>query len=78
MTEKADLKLQRKRIVWENSSMRDKLALLLIICMLQKILKRNFKKFLIEEIKKENYTDNVDHYCKIINGENFDRLEKDD
>ena len=76
VTEKADLKIAARRIVWGKFINAGQTCVAPDYLYVAENIKAKFLKVLIEEIKKRNYTDNVDHYCKIINERNFDRLEK--
>ena len=76
VTEKADLQIAAKRIVWGKFINAGQTCVTPDYLYVAENIKAKFLKVLIEEIKKRNYTDNVDHYCKIINERNFDRLEK--
>ena len=76
VTEKADLNIAAKRIVWGKFINAGQTCVAPDYLYVAENIKAKFLKVLIEEIKKRNYTDNVDHYCKIINERNFDRLEK--
>ena len=76
VTEKADLQIAAKRIVWGKFINAGQTCVAPDYLHVAENIKAKFLKVLIEEIKKRNYTDNVDHYCKIINERNFDRLEK--
>ena len=76
VTEKADLQIVAKRIVWGKFINAGQTCVAPDYLYVAENIKAKFLKVLIEEIKKRNYTDNVDHYCKIINERNFDRLEK--
>ena len=76
VTEKADLQIAAKRIVWGKFINAGQTCVAPDYLYVAENIKAKFLKVLIEEIKKRNYTDNVDHYCKIINERNFDRLEK--
>lgn len=76
VTEKADLQIAARRIVWGKFINAGQTCVAPDYLYVAENIKAKFLKVLIEEIKKRNYTDNVDHYCKIINERNFDRLEK--
>ncbi|MPL55568.1 NAD(P)-dependent benzaldehyde dehydrogenase [bioreactor metagenome] len=76
VTEKADLNIAARRIVWGKFINAGQTCVAPDYLYVAEKIKAKFLKVLIEEIKKRNYTDNVDHYCKIINERNFDRLEK--
>ena len=76
VTEKSDLQIAAKRIVWGKFINAGQTCVAPDYLYVAENIKAKFLKVLIEEIKKRNYTDNVDHYCKIINERNFDRLEK--
>ena len=76
VTEKADLQIAARRIVWGKFINAGQTCVAPDYLYVAENIKTKFLKVLIEEIKKRNYTDNVDHYCKIINERNFDRLEK--
>ena len=76
VTEKADLQIAARRIVWGKFINAGQTCVAPDYLYVSENIKAKFLKILIEEIKKRNYTDNVDHYCKIINERNFDRLEK--
>ena len=76
VTEKADLQIAARRIVWGKFINAGQTCVAPDYLYVAENIKARFLKILIEEIKKRNYTDNVDHYCKIINERNFDRLEK--
>ena len=76
VTEKADLNIVARRIVWGKFINAGQTCVAPDYLYVAENIKAKFLKVLIEEIKKRNYTDNVDHYCKIINERNFDRLEK--
>lgn len=76
VTEKADLNIAAKRIVWGKFINAGQTCVAPDYLYVAENIKAKFLKVLIEEIKKRNYIDNVDHYCKIINERNFDRLEK--
>lgn len=76
VTEKADLNIAARRIVWGKFINAGQTCVAPDYLYVAENIKARFLKVLIEEIKKRNYTDNVDHYCKIINERNFDRLEK--
>ena len=76
VTEKADLNIAARRIVWGKFINAGQTCVAPDYLYVAENIKAKFLKVLIEEIKKRNYTDNVDHYCKIINERNFDRLEK--
>ncbi len=76
VTEKADLNITARRIVWGKFINAGQTCVAPDYLYVAENIKEKFLKVLIEEIKKRNYTDNVDHYCKIINERNFDRLEK--
>lgn len=76
VTEKADLQIAARRIVWGKFINAGQTCVAPDYLYVAEKIKAKFLKVLIEEIKKRNYTDNVEHYCKIINERNFDRLEK--
>ena len=76
VTEKADLQIAARRIVWGKFINAGQTCVAPDYLYVAENIKAKFLKVLIEEIKERNYTDNVDHYCKIINERNFDRLEK--
>jgi len=76
VTEKADLQIAARRIVWGKFINAGQTCVAPDYLYVSENIKAKFLKVLIEEIKKRNYTDNVDHYCKIINERNFNRLEK--
>lgn len=76
VTEKADLNIAARRIVWGKFINAGQTCVAPDYLYVAENIKAKFLKVLIEEIKKRNYTDNVDHYCKIINERNFERLEK--
>ena len=76
VTENADLQIAARRIVWGKFINAGQTCVAPDYLYVAENIKAKFLKVLIEEIKKRNYTDNVDHYCKIINERNFDRLEK--
>lgn len=76
VTEKADLNIAARRIVWGKFINAGQTCVAPDYLYVAENIKEKFLKVLIEEIKKRNYTDNVEHYCKIINERNFDRLEK--
>lgn len=76
VTENADLQVAARRIVWGKFINAGQTCVAPDYLYVAENIKEKFLKVLIEEIKKRNYTDNVDHYCKIINDKNFDRLEK--
>ena len=76
VTEKADLNIAARRIVWGKFINAGQTCVAPDYLYVAENIKAKFLKVLIQEIKKRNYTDNVDHYCKIINERNFDRLEK--
>lgn len=76
VTEKADLQIAARRIVWGKFINAGQTCVAPDYLYVEENIKAKFLEVLIEEIKKRNYTDNVDHYCKIINERNFDRLEK--
>lgn len=76
VTEKADLQIAARRIVWGKFINAGQTCVAPDYLYVAENIKEKFLKVLIQEIKKRNYTDNVDHYCKIINERNFDRLEK--
>jgi len=76
VTEKSDLQIAARRIVWGKFINAGQTCVAPDYLYVAENIKARFLKVLIEEIKKRNYTDNVDHYCKIINERNFDRLEK--
>lgn len=76
VTEKADLQIAARRIVWGKFINAGQTCVAPDYLYVAENIKAKFLKILIQEIKKRNYTDNVDHYCKIINERNFDRLEK--
>ena len=76
VTEKADLNIAARRIVWGKFINAGQTCVAPDYLYVAENIKAKFLKVLIEEIKKRNYTENVDHYCKIINERNFDRLEK--
>jgi len=76
VTENADLQVAARRIVWGKFINAGQTCVAPDYLYVAENIKAKFLKVLIQEIKKRNYTDNVDHYCKIINERNFDRLEK--
>ena len=76
VTENADLQVAARRIVWGKFINAGQTCVAPDYLYVAENIKEKFLKVLIQEIKKRNYTDNVDHYCKIINERNFDRLEK--
>lgn len=76
VTEKADLQIAARRIVWGKFINAGQTCVAPDYLYVAENIKAKFLEVLIEEIKKRNYTDNVDHYCKIINERNFDRLKK--
>ena len=76
VTEKADLQIAARRIVWGKFINAGQTCVAPDYIYVAENIKAKFLKILIQEIKKRNYTDNVDHYCKIINERNFNRLEK--
>lgn len=76
ITENADLKVAARRIVWGKFINAGQTCVAPDYLYVQENIKSKFLEILIAEIKKRNYHENAEHYCKIINERNFDRLEK--
>jgi len=76
ITENADLQVAARRIVWGKFINAGQTCVAPDYLYVQENIKPKFLEILIAEIKKRNYHENAEHYCKIINERNFDRLEK--
>ena len=76
VTENADLKVAARRIVWGKFINAGQTCVAPDYLYVQENIKPQFLEILIAEIKKRNYHESAEHYCKIINERNFDRLEK--
>ena len=76
ITENADLKVAAKRLVWGKFINAGQTCVAPDYLYVQENIKPQFLEILIAEIKKRNYHESAEHYCKIINERNFDRLEK--
>jgi aldehyde dehydrogenase (NAD+) len=76
VTENADLKVAARRIVWGKFINAGQTCVAPDYLYVQENIKPKFLEILIAEIKKRNFYENAEHYCKIINERNFDRLEK--
>lgn len=76
ITENADLEVTAKRIVWGKFINAGQTCIAPDYLYVQENIKSKFIEILLSEIKKRNYHENAEHFCKIINQRNFDRLEK--
>lgn len=76
VTEKADLKVAARRIVWGKFINAGQTCVAPDYLYVHENIKPQFLKILIEELQKRDYQHNADHYCQIINERNFDRLVK--
>ncbi len=74
ITENADLQVAARRIVWGKFINAGQTCVAPDYLYVQNNIKPKFLEILITEIKKRNYHENAEHYCKIINERNFDRL----
>ena len=74
ITENADLQVAARRIVWGKFINAGQTCVAPDYLYVQENIKPKFLEILITEIKKRNYHENAEHYCKIINERNFDRL----
>lgn len=74
ITENADLQVAARRIVWGKFINAGQTCVAPDYLYVQENIKSKFLEILIAEIKKRNYHENAEHYCKIINERNFDRL----
>lgn len=72
--EDADLQVAARRIVWGKFLNAGQTCIAPDYLYVQENIKAKFLEILIAEIKKRNYHENAEHYCKIINERNFDRL----
>ena len=69
-----DLQVAARRIVWGKFINAGQTCVAPDYLYVQENIKPKFLEILITEIKKRNYHENAEHYCKIINERNFDRL----
>lgn len=76
ITENADLEVAARRIVWGKFINAGQTCIAPDYLYVQENIKPKFIEILLSEIKKRNYQENAEHFCKIINERNFDRLEK--
>lgn len=76
ITQNADLQVAARRLVWGKFINAGQTCVAPDYFYVKENIKDKFVKILIEEIKKRNYYHDAEHYCKIINVRNFDRLEK--
>ncbi|MFT3920577.1 aldehyde dehydrogenase [Cloacibacterium sp.] len=76
ITENADLEVAARRIVWGKFINAGQTCIAPDYLYVQENVKSKFIEILLYEIKKRNYHENAEHFCKIINERNFDRLEK--
>ena len=76
ITENADLEVAARRIVWGKFINAGQTCIAPDYLYVHEKIKDKFVEKLISEIKKRNYHENAEHFCKIINERNFDRLEK--
>ena len=76
ITENADLEVAARRIVWGKFINAGQTCIAPDYLYVQENIKPKFIEILLSEIKKRNYHENAEHFCKIINERNFDRLEK--
>lgn len=76
ITENADLEVAARRIVWGKFINAGQTCIAPDYLYVQENVKPKFIEILLSEIKKRNYHENAEHFCKIINERNFDRLEK--
>lgn len=76
ITENADLQVAVRRIVWGKFINAGQTCVAPDYLFVQENIKPKFLEILITEIKKRNYHESAEHYCKIINERNFDRLFK--
>lgn len=76
ITENADLEVAARRIVWGKFINAGQTCIAPDYLYVQENIKSKFIEILLSEIKKRNYHENAEHFCKIINQRNFDRLEK--
>lgn len=76
ITENADLEVAARRIVWGKFINAGQTCIAPDYLYVQENIKSKFIEILLSEIKKRNYHENAEHFCKIINERNFDRLEK--
>ena len=76
ITENADLEVTAKRIVWGKFINAGQTCIAPDYLYVQENVKSKFIEILLSEIKKRYYHENAEHFCKIINERNFDRLEK--
>ena len=76
ITENADLEVAARRIVWGKFINAGQTCIAPDYLYVQENVKSKFIEILLSEIKKRNYHENAEHFCKIINERNFDRLEK--
>lgn len=76
ITENADLEVAARRIVWGKFINAGQTCIAPDYLYVQENVKSKFIEILLSEIKKRNYHENAEHFCKIINQRNFDRLEK--
>ena len=76
ITENADLEVAARRIVWGKFINAGQTCIAPDYLYVQENIKPKFIEILLFEIKKRNYHENAEHFCKIINERNFARLEK--
>ena len=76
ITENADLEVAARRIVWGKFINAGQTCIAPDYLYVQENIKSKFIEILLSEIKKRNYHENAEHFCKIINERNFARLEK--
>ncbi|KAF1857594.1 hypothetical protein Lal_00014603 [Lupinus albus] len=76
ITENADLEVAARRIVWGKFINAGQTCIAPDYLYVQENIKPKFIEILLSEIKKRNYHENAEHFCKIINERNFARLEK--
>lgn len=74
IAESADLEVTARRIVWGKFINAGQTCVAPDYLYVHENIKAKFLEILIAEIKKRNYNENAEHYCKIINDRNFDRL----
>ncbi len=76
ITENADLEVAARRILWGKFINAGQTCIAPDYLYVQENIKPKFIEILLSEIKKRNYHENAEHFCKIINERNFARLEK--
>lgn len=76
VSEDADLEVAARRLIWGKFLNAGQTCVAPDYLLVQESIKPKFLEILLAEVKNRNYYNGAEHYCKIINERNFDRLEK--